>query len=275
MTDPRPTTVPELETILAGRLRNALSGVPHVSGIRLSCTAYTRMFTISYGFAGWSPTLHKVQVRRRESLHLRQEAIDEALTYFTRTFDQLAALQRQRSADAGVLGYARPLPTREIGHLDIDKAFAILREDGPEATRAAVLEAVRRAHAATNEYDGGNALHASGVLLGDSLDAESGRWLRICAPNVKLRSPDGSFRATLRGFELELDADHRPEETLAEFEGRPLRDLLEIHPLLDGRTIRTVSNRTWKNRPGLIVRMDMQVDRIDAVLAEAADPVAA
>ncbi len=270
MTDIRPTTVAELEALLGPRLRDALSGIPHIHRIHLGCTSYTRMFTVNFSFDGWSPTLHKIRIRRRESLHLRQEAIDEALEYFTRAFGEMAALQRQRALDAGHLGYDRPLPTSEIGHLDIDRALPVLREDGSAATRSAILEAVRRAHADTNDYAGGNSLKASGVLLGDSLSEDGDRWLRICAPNVKLRAPDGSFRATLRAFELELDADHRPEDALGDFEGRPLRDLLRIHPLLDDRIVRKVSNRTWKNRPGLIIKLDMQVDPIDAVLAEAA-----
>lgn len=265
MTDSRPTSVPELETHLRKHLNNALRGIPRVGAIHLSCGSYTRMFTVNLGFDGWSPTLHGIRIRRSDSLRLSQEVIDEATIFFERTFDEMAALQRQRASDAAALGFDRPLPTREINHLDIDTALMTLRGDGPDATRAAVLEAVRRAHAETVDYIGGASLLASGVLLGDSLDEDSGRWLRVCAPNVKLPGPDG-LRATLRAFQIEINAEHLPEDALADFVGRPLRDLVPVHPLIDDRTVRKVRNRTWKDRPGLIVNIDMNVDRIAIAL---------
>lgn len=265
MTDSRPTSVPELEMHLRASIHDALRGIPRIGGIHLSCGSYTRMFTVNFGFDGWSPTLHGIRVRRSESLHLRQEAIDEAATYFGRTFDKIATLQKQRVTDAAALGFDRPLHTREIEHLDIDTALMALRGDGAEGTRSAVLDAIRRAHAVTVDYAGGASLLAGGVLLGDSLDGESGRWLRICAPNIKLRGPDG-LRATLRAFELEMNGEHLAGSALSEFEGRPLRDLAPVHPLIDDRIVRKVTNRTWKDRPGLIVKLDMSVDRIDTVL---------
>lgn len=266
MTISRPTTVPMLEEMLSRRLKTAMAGIPHIHGAGLECAEFTRAFGVTFRFRGWSPTLHGTDVRRTETLHLTQEAIDEALDHFTTTFDALADLQRSRVADAARLGYDRPLPTREIDHLDVDVALPRLRGDGPDATREAVLNAIRRAHSSSTTYHGGNALKTSGVLLGDSMSDDGSRWRRVCAPNVRLRSATGEHLATLRAFELDVHADHRPGDVLAKFVGRPLGDLMPVHPTLDQRIVRKVSNRTWKSRPGLIVGLDMDVEPIGDVL---------
>jgi len=267
MTTIRPTTIAQLEQELRRHLKTTMSGIPHVQDVDLECAGYTRMFAVTYSLKGWSPTLHHVQIRRMETLHLTQEAIDEAFGFFTRTFDAVAALQRHRVADAARMGWDRPLPTREIGHLDIDVALPTLQGKGPDATSESILNAIRRAHSRSTEYHGGNALKGGGVLLGDSLTEDGSRWQRVCAPSVRMRSAEGAHVATLRAFELEVHAECRPEESLAGFEGRPLRDLMAVHPLLDERIVRRVSNRTWKARPGLIVGLDMEIEPIGEVLA--------
>ena len=274
MTDASETAVQRLEGDLRAHLARAVDSIPRITGARVTAKTYPKHFAVDIRMEGWSPTLHAVRIVRIDSLQMTRAALDEAADVLPRAIDAIATLQRSRAQDAARMGHARPLPTREIGHLDIDPALPALRGDGPDATRKAILEAVRRAHSTSNDYSGGAAMRAGGVLLGDRR-AEDGRWLRICAPNVKLRSVDGRRQATLRAFELDLEAEHLPDTVLAALAGRPLRDLVEIHPLLDDRTIRKAANRTGKARPGILVGLDMQVDPIDEVLGAQPEALAA
>lgn len=251
---------------LEGRLKELTRGVPGIGDVRVTADAFPSMFRLMVAFSGWGPSLHQVRALRMPEYHLDPATFDLIRAHEEERIERMAALQVDRVAEAARLGAKRPFTNGQIDHLHIDKALPSIL--GRSDTRAWLVEAMRRALASHGAigYEGGHRFKSGGVLLGDQRQ-EDGTWIRLLAPHLKLRSADGRRHATLRGFDLEIECDHLPDVMLNALAGRELGTLVRLHPMLDGRIIQKVENRTSKARPGVIATITLDVDPVDDVLA--------
>lgn len=267
-----PFDVDEAQARLGRDLDAAAEGVPGIGERHVGILATSTIAIVRTAFRGWSPTLHSVRISREKRLPLTigGKAIDlESFLERHGGDDDLVEHQRARAASAFSLGATKPLSLKEISHIHIDRDMPALRGDGAEKTRKAVHEAVRRTHTEARDYAGGPIMRASGVMLAESLQ-DDGEWLRVAAVNVKIPAPDGGRMAKLTGFNIEVETDHLPETLMNALVGRRVGDMASVHPQLDQRIIRSITNRTSKVRPGIIVGIDLEVDPIDEVIAAAA-----
>jgi hypothetical protein len=251
---------------LEARLKDLTRGVSGIGDVRVTSDAFPSVFRLMIAFIGWGPSLHQARVLRMPEYHLDPTTFDAIQAQEEERIDRLASLQVDRVAEAARLGTAKPFTSGQIGHLHIDKALPSIL--GRSDTRAWLVEAMRRAlgsHGAVG-YEGGHRFRSGGVVLGDQRQ-EDGTWIRLLAPHLKLRSTDGRRHATLRGFDLEIECDHLPDVVLNALPGRELGTLVRLHPMLDGRIIQSVENRTSKARPGVIAAINLDVDPVDDVLA--------
>lgn len=264
------TTGPAIAAMAArldARLKDALAGIPSVRDVQVRSNHYGDVFRLMTAFKGWSPSLHGVSIQQTREYHddpVNHAAIEEQETD---RIAQMARLQAERAADARRLERREPFSRGQIGHLSIDAALPSIV--GRDDVRLWLVEAVRRAYGSTMHHAGGHKFESGGVLIGDQRQ-DDGTWIRLLAPHLKLRSDDGRRHATLRGFDLDVEADHLPDTMLSALEGRELGNLVRLHPILDGRIISQIRNRTHKSRPGIIVTIALDVDPIDVVLARAA-----
>ena len=179
------------------------------------------------------------------------------------------ALQHERAADGIALGYAHPLVMNEgyagmepveIGHLGMDRAtLAIRLSELPSGASAKdemkrlqdIVRAVHREPTTGDKRTIRNPWATITDLYG------RGRQLNIRTP-----LPLASGRsASYDGKRLTLPAAALPDTVMTALQGRPLGDLVAVHPLLDGRTIRRITPTKNKNgEPRLRITLDS--DRI-------------
>lgn len=264
---------------LTAELRAAAEGIPgigeyHVGVIPLSGGDVVMVNT---AMRGWSPVLHETRIMHKAHHRLVDErGAPIALVDFTASHvnEMLLGLQRARAQDAARLGHQLPLSRREISHISIDRALPHIMDRPMSGMRMAVHEAVSRAHSSMLTYDGSAKFNSGGVLLAERRQ-EDGTWLRIALPNLKMNVAGGERRmATLRGFDLDIEAPHLPDTVLGAMPGRKVGDVVKLHPMLDDRLITRAVNRTHKARPGIVLTIIIDVDLLDIVLAEAATTVA-
>lgn len=251
---------------LAGRLKDLTRGVPGIGDVRVTSNDFSAIFRLMIAFTGWGPSLHRACVLQMPEYHLDPDTFEAIQAQEEDRIERLVRIQADRADEAARLGSTRHFTNGQIDHLHIDKALPSIL--GRSDTRAWLVEAVRRAfgsHGAVG-YDGGHRFKSGGVLLGDQRQ-EDGTWIRLLAPHLKLRSADGRRHATLRGFDLEIECDHLPDVMLSALPGRELGTLVRLHPMLDGRIIQSIENRTTKARPGIIAAINLDVDPVDDVLA--------
>lgn len=269
---------------LAGRLttelRAAAQGIPGTGDYNVGVIPLSSgdAVMINTAMRGWSPVLHETRIMHKAHHRLVDDrGAPVALADFTAPHvnEMLLSLQRARAQDAARLGHQTPLPRREISHISIDRALPHIMDRPMSGMRMAVHEAVSRAHSSMLTYDGSAKFESGGVLLAEKRQ-DDGTWLRIALPNLKMRiDGDGKRVATLRGFDLDIEAPHLPNTVLAAMAGRMVGDVVTLHPMLDNRIITKAVNRTHKARPGIVLTIVIDVELIDIVLTEATTSTAA
>ena len=270
---------PDAPVLLADRLtaelKAASRGIPGLGGHHVGVVALAtgRHVIVRTSMTGWSPVLHEVRIVHERQYELPEDdGATAPLADFIpppQALEAILRLQRARAVDAAALGHRTFLPKREISHVNIDKALPHLMQRPPAEMRKAAHEAIARAHSSSHDYSGGCVLKAGGVLLGDDL-REDGRWLRVALPHLKVHVPADRRRvATLRGFELDVEAPHLPDTVIDALPGRRVGDVVELHRTIDDRIITKAANRTHKARPGINLTIAIDVDPLDEVIAAA------
>lgn len=219
---------------------------------------------------GWSPSLH--------GIHMKWDVIVGPLTDYesqvgsaVSSITRLVEMQRERAAAALSLPEtpsAFPLDKKGHGfpvkHLEVDaSALAIqICDHGHQYTRSppytpeqaerarnAVLaspvtdrmhglgQMVSEIHSEAVDHDGGAALRGRDVAVSERRGVRALDWAQV------VRTPGGkgpSGQGMLRGQTLTIDPVDIPDTVAAVLIGRPLRDLVDIHPMLSDRTIRKI-----------------------------------
>lgn len=183
-------------------------------------------------FRGWSPSLHDVGVQLRVD-----ERTADDLIRTTETVRRVVAIQRSRAERGRRRGRRTPYSVNNrphLAHLHVDRALTTLTELSQYSLKATLRSRLEDMHRYTS-YDGG-ANHIHDKTAVHEMDHE-GTTISMVMTEIVVR--DG---VVFDGSSLMVEQDRLPDTTLTALVGRPLADLVEIHPVIDGRIIQAARN---------------------------------
>lgn len=253
-----------------GRLHAAchdiLNAIPGIESINLEWSPKTVAGpAISVSFSGWSPSLHRISVQAIQPLpqeDMDEEAIaDQILVQLRDVFER----QRRRAGDAARLGHGSPLPNGAISHLEIDRAMIPLAQDYGTDLMGAMRNAVGTLHRNEQLHRGGALLRQPGAMVGEVLRDEGN--LRFVAPSIKIRAAGSRRAAVHHGHLVAIYAEHLPETALSALIGRPIGNLVSLHPSLDDRPVRRAENRGTRERPMIELGIDQHLEPVHSIAA--------
>ena len=208
---------------------------------------------------GWSPSLHGVNLRMstRVDLSLGADAVAEQVLI---GIAGALNVQRQRSLCASrLMGRVEPLDLGhavDLEHVHVDASLDALCRTAGYTLRGQLPTVVRRLHEPVTDHDGGP-IHATNVGFvaerghaghdGASMIREAG--LMIPYDGTDERPP-----FIYDGASLSIHAPAIPETAAVLMAGRPLGDLIHLHPALDGRIVETIEQRDT-DRHAITVRL--------------------
>jgi len=240
-------STPERTPIAAATQAAIHSAIGRIPGTALPDTNFAKWFRdgltteFSIHFQGWSPTLHMAQVKI-DMDNPPHDRDDPALApWVLRRIAPVIAVQRRRARAGLAHGIATPLtcsppfhgPT-EMRHLQVDASLPRLAADnGFRDLHRGLTEAVRVL------LDSGDSTGGGPLVEGDrEFLMETGPDLSVRTVGVEISLHVGSgMEVTYDGRRLLLHGCELPETTLASAIGRPLGDLVRVHPVFDLRTI--------------------------------------
>lgn len=219
--------------------------------------------TVSVSFKGWSPTLHETWVQVLGEPFTGVEDEDTAIDRLLLGYQDAFARQRRRCEDAARLGRSTPFPKKDVDHLWVDEAMAPLARTSGTDLHGSIRDVIGRVHRLENVHRGG-ALHQlsafAGAVTGESKKADT--MLRYACPSIKMRTAAGRTGVVHSGHMLTIQADRLPQTLLMALVGRPLRDLAEIHPKLNDRTIRLAENENMGKKTIIRVGIDQHLQTV-------------
>lgn len=168
------------------------------------------------------------------------------------------AVQQRRRRDGDALGDPHPFPTTpthalRVDHLLVDASCAAIADEQAESDLATVIRQLL-AFAHTAEHR----LQSHTLNIGATSIVERGSVRTVHMP-VPILGASGATIATVMDRTVEMPGITLPMTALAALPGRPLGDLVRLHPALDGRRIETVAVRRGAIEAKL-VRSDVPVD---------------
>lgn len=240
--------LPLMVRLALGQAFGRIPGV-HLTEARL---AGTDMSDVVIEFSGWSPSLHRLDHR----LTVHPAADVEEADYAGSVIDAATGiLQRQTMRHrAGMeFGLSYPLPANsdfkdppETRHLTVDSALPLFSPAGDADLVEELQEAIGLMHQRVCEEDG-DALFASNAY---ALHCGLGH---LVGANVE-REATGC-RMVYNGMSLDIYGPSVPETAITQLAGRPLGDLMLIHPAIDGRIVRTAESGDAGQSPRLKVTL--------------------
>jgi hypothetical protein len=216
-------------------------------------------------FTGWSPSLHKVEYLLHA--HCGTDPGDpEFAEDLAASFTAVLGEQRRRLADGMAIGLIAPMETWsegadeiETGELMVDAALvSIMRDKGLDAhdELLEVLDSVHRQ----------DALHEGGALLegqrGVVAETPQGRVIGMA---LDLGPLDSRHTVTFDGLTLEITGLDLPATALTVLAGKPLRSLIEVHPLLDGRMVFGAERIGDDRGPGVRIALEFDLVRLSSL----------
>ena len=201
---------------------------------------------VSVDVAGWSPTLHKIDMDWQTVLpeswtHDAIAADPQGMArHLERSFSSRIAMQRQR-AEAGV-ALNEPFPLQRerhdairISHLHVDRGAMALnlaaRSPSSISTVANTLrDVLKSVHHNAAKYRGTAVLDNNGGRAEErDADGKVRRVLRVQAWCWK--------ETIISGTHLQILGSALPDQMVAALPGRTLGEAVEVHPVLAGRRI--------------------------------------
>lgn len=234
-------------------VQSAFGSIPGVGGVRVHHSRTkdaVPTHVVSVHASCWAPSLHEadLQIGHRTTTALRDPAIgDELLEAFA------PAIERQRRrAEAGLRhGIARPLPlilvkkriggsvvqpVVEMRHMHVDAALPVLAADNglvdlPDVLRAGVLRLLDTGDHGSEPHDGEDLIVGENDVIVD----EGG--VRAVGTRIALHSEPGRS-VHYDGTMVSIQGRPLAETIVAAATGRPLGDLVRLHPALDTRIVK-------------------------------------
>lgn len=224
--------------------------------------------SIQAALSGWSPTLHRVNMRWTTLLPndwpVDRLSDPDFVPRLARLFGAKIALQRARAAAGIAIGAALPLKatyesTIRYDHLHVDRAAFALSLSGMVAAHRSgtasiikPLNAVDKTiqplvfalHRTAEAYLGGPYLKNNGHLA-EEVASDNGplRAMRVPA-NVR-------GMIFMSGAHLQLREQDLPDSLLLAAPGRRLGDVVDVQPVLNGRRIVEAGRADMYGRPAL------------------------
>lgn len=231
----------------------------------------TGMARISMEIDGWSPSLHTISIQYMRDVPL----VDGEVTSdgIRKAYHDALIEQSARSAAGIHMGLYAPLtmdtpkrsgyagggkpPYLEMRHLLVDASLpAVIAADSEDPVRT-LKRVVRNLHTQAEDWQGG-----SFVADGVGLVMECGLG-RLVGSETHIDMPRG-HSATFNGLSLGIHGTAIPESVLEQAVGRPLRDIVAVHPALDSRIVRSASGVTGPGS-GIDVTFEPQLIVFDDV----------
>lgn len=219
---------------------------------------------------GWSPTLHLIRASYTRTVrHQRDMSIDPEDAH--KAFVEATLEQFNRSRAGIHMGIHAPLELKliekspvmikpgvpEMRHLLVDSSWPVVAATTPEAARAILRKIILSLH--EEAYEGGSFL-----ADGEALAIECGLG-RVIGEQADVYG--GAFGATFDGLSINLRAS-LPETMIVAAAGRPLRSVVELHPALNNRIIKTATSNDGRISIQLVPSL-LCFDDIEQSFAEA------
>jgi hypothetical protein len=240
-------------------VQSAFGSIPGVSGVRVHHSRTkdaVPTHVVRVHASCWAPSLHEadLQIGHRTTTALKDPAIgDELLEAFA------SAIGRQkRRAEAGLRhGIARPLPLtlvkRRVGgalvqpviemrHMHVDAALPVLAADNglvdlPGVLREGVMRLLDAGDHSAEPHDGDD------LVVGEADVIVWNAGTMAVGTRVALRSEPGRS-IHYDGTTVSIQGRPLAETMLAGAAGRPLRDIVQLHPAIDARIVRNAQAET-------------------------------
>ena len=248
--DPLPTAA---RAALLGMM-GAISGVTpgtvgfvngHATGTRIRAT-----------YAGWSPSLHSYHFDVEVNSPYR---VDDDRLHRDPPASLVRMLGTQRDRlQAGIrLGLHRPLETPvtsfsgvETRHLHVDRTLVALYTALDGRFTSDIAEAI------ANLHTGDDTVHHVDTMRDDCSWVMETPTHRLCGMLTALRDRTLGRWVTYDGMTLCIGGAQIAETAAAVLVGRPLRDLAEVHPVLDDVAIRSIDTEWEDGHPSLRVEIE-------------------
>lgn len=240
------------------RLQQIFAAIVGVSVVRIDGHARGPKTLVSLELSGWSPSLHLISAQYMVTMDRPAARVPDQVA---EAFRPHAMEQLGRSMAGMHLRLTAPLPLSgrngpggvrvasghpEMRHLLVDASWPAVAASAGEDPVAALAKTVSTLHNGAIAWSGGNHLEQNGRVI---LECGLGR---LVADSMDVPIADVAVSASYDGLALIIYGRAFPETALVAASGRPLRDLVELHPALDGRIVREAESEPDKGRQTVI-----------------------
>ena len=202
-------------------------------------------------YTGWSPSLHAVDYDI-EAFSPWQPDDPRLHRLPCETLERALDVQRRRLEAGVAIGLHRPLEAPrpafvgvQTSHLVASKALIDLANALGHDFGEDIQEDLANLHH-SDEADG------LSEDLGDDRSWVSERnGMRACGRSVPIGEQDNGRWLIYDGIHLSIGGRQVSETAAIQLAGRPLRELVEVHPVLDGLTMAAIENASFDEIPEL------------------------
>lgn len=237
----------DVPAAMAAGIASAIGAIPGCALRSISLRKSNANNTIEVVHVGWSPSLHDVWVTH--VLTPNKPLAEMSTQDMLKGLESRLKTQTRRSVEGLAMDRPFPMPHDtddgvEIGHLYIDaSSLAMLMCEGATQGRTVkqslylgVSEPLHWLHHNDTGYRGGPNLGNDHVMVADELGTQVVKLETVLKPVHR----GSDMSVTLKGRVITVTDMVLPETIVVASAGRRLGDLVELHPLLDGRVIEEI-----------------------------------
>jgi len=275
--------------ILPGRIRHRLAGLfGGISGVGVQRLGVTTKGQVSVEMQGWSPSLHRIDIQYARDMG--GVAPEDLTTHMVdKAFMDAIVEQGERSKAGMFMELHAPLPLRpsepasamrnpvkrssmfakaEMRHLLVDASLPAVAASDGEDLDSMLRKLLDETHRAGKAWEGGSYVSD---LTGHIIECGLGRVIGAEVDVTLSNAPGGGY-GTYDGLALHLRGVTLPETVLIHAAGRPLGDMIKVHPALDGRVVQMAE--TEAGAAAMVVRFEpslIEYERMADAIALHAD----
>lgn len=244
-TPSRQSLPPHMMTVIdmvSGRMHD-IDGVSRVTVDTLG-TGTTASVRITA--RGWSPSLHPVRLQLRVQDDVTR-TVEEVAMGILKGLAPALDRQRGRAASAKRLtGRVEPLDIGygvDLQHMHVDASLDGLCRTAGYALADQLPAVVRRIHELASDHDGGLEHRVAVGFVAEHPGSRGGETIREAGLMIPCDATGDRPSFIYDGAVLTIYAPPVPETMAAMMPGRPLRDLVMLHPSLDDRIVGTIGQQ--------------------------------
>ena len=249
---PQRPRIPRVTNVI-DRISQEMLAIDGLTQVTLDTVAMGPPPHVRVAARGWSPSLHPIRILLDVRVDLAREAHEIAADILDRIAPELDEQRRRSKAAYDLFGRIEPLDLGhavDLDHLWIDVSLDPLCRVAGYTLREHLPAIIRRVHGPTVDHRGGP---VHGTLAGFVAERErasaDGGFVREAGVMIPFDGTEGVGCQDGRpphppfaydGATLSIHAEPVPETVAALLVGRPLSDLVRLHPALDRRTIASI-----------------------------------